>query len=185
MKKALVIAAFLLAAIGAKAQVFDFSSNRDHYEADLYIGVSGFGTPRADWGLGGGLSFWGAYVGWVKAGPRHRYAHTDTGEKWNDKVATTVNLGYQIPILNWLRLTPVLGYCQTNEGITDGSKVETEYDDDSWTLYHPYKVTRGSREHYFNYGLGLSVQPIKWVSLKFFATRYAMYGGISITLEAF
>ena len=61
--------------------------------------------------------------------------------------------------------------------LEDGS----EYPD--W--YHPYDVTKGSRSHYFNYGGGVSVQPVKWFSISFAYTRMAIYGSIVLNLTAF
>ena len=75
------------------------------------------------------------------------------------------------------------GYTQTNYGTTDGRSVEYDTDDISW--YHRYRVTPGSRTHYFNFGGGLSIQPCKWFSINAVATRYAIYGGISLNLAAF
>ena len=37
----------------------------------------------------------------------------------------------------------------------------------------------------FNYGGGLSVQPLKWFSVNLVYTRYAIYGGISVNFLAF
>ncbi len=81
---------------------------------------------------------------------------------------------------------PLVGYMQTNEGITDASKLNAEADDDSTvTLYHPYKVTPGSRIHYFDFGGGISVQPLKWFSINLIYTRYSIQGGIGISIQSF
>ena len=80
---------------------------------------------------------------------------------------------------------PLLGYAQTNDGITDASETIFDYDEDSGvSTYHPYKVTPGSRQHYFNYGGGLSIQPCKWFSINLVGTRHAIYGGIGIDIIA-
>ena len=52
----------------------------------------------------------------------------------------------------------------------------------SW--YHTYTVTPGSRVHYFNYGGGVSIQPLKWFSINFAYTRHAIYGGLAIDIDA-
>lgn len=188
MKKVFILIALISVAVSASAQkMFDFDSNTMRLEAGLNIGQAGSFTPYARWALGANILAFGVYVDYLKAEPQHKYA--DAGEisdaKWDDTVAFCINAGYQIPIVDWLRVMPLVGYAQTNEGVTDGSKLKVESDEDSFNLYHPYKVTPGTRTHYFNYGGGLSVQPCKWFSINLVATRYALYGGITLNVMAF
>ena len=42
----------------------------------------------------------------------------------------------------------------------------------------------GTRDHRFNFGGGISIQPLKWFSINFSYTRYAIYGGIGLNLIA-
>ena len=81
---------------------------------------------------------------------------------------------------------PLLGYAQTNEGVTDASSINISgnSEDETISIYHTYTVTPGSRVHYFNYGGGVSIQPLKWFSINFAYTRYAVYGGIAIDIDA-
>jgi hypothetical protein len=81
---------------------------------------------------------------------------------------------------------PLLGYAQTNEGITDASSINISgnSEDETLSIYHTYTVTPGSRDHYFNYGGGVSIQPLKWFSINFAYTRYAVYGGFAIDIDA-
>lgn len=188
MKKVFILIALISVAVSASAQkMFDFESNTMRLEAGLNIGQAGSFTPYARWALGANLLAFGVYVDYLKAEPQHKYA--DAGEisdaKWDDTVAFCINAGYQIPILKWLRIMPLVGYAQTNEGITDGSKLRVDADEDSIDFYHPYKVTEGTRTHYFNYGGGVSVQPCKWFSINLCATRTALYGGVGINFMAF
>ena len=179
----LVVALFFLAS-GAKAQWFDFSSNIGRMDAGINFGQAGSFTDYARLGLGANVCIYGFFVDWLKAEPQHKFTGDVSDTKWHDTVAFCINAGYQVPVLSWLRLLPMAGYAQTNEGITDGSSLRVDSDEDGFTLYHPYKADPDSRMHYFNFGCGLSIQPCKWFSINAVASRYAIYGGISLNLVA-
>lgn len=184
MKKIIILSALLTSSLFANAQVFDFSSNNGRIEAGFCAGLAGYGTKYQGLGSGACASIFGGYLDYIQYGPQHRYSSVITDEDWDDSVALSINLGYQIPVLPWLRVMPLVGYTQTNEGKTKGN--EMDYDsDETFSWYHPYKVTKGSRIHRFNYGGGISIQPVKWFSLSFMYTHDAIYGGISINLTAF
>ena len=162
--------------------LFDLSLNGSRMEAGVTAGQVGSFTDRARVGLGAYALYDGVYLDFVKASPQHKYNSHVTDEKWNDTCAFSIDAGYQIPVVKWLRLMPLVGYAQTNEGITDGSTINISADEDGTTWYHDYTVTSGSRRHYFNYGAGLSIQPCKWFSVNLIASRYALYGGIGLDL---
>lgn len=187
MKKLIVLIALISATVSVSAQqMFDFDSNNGRFEAGFNFGQAGSFTPYARLALGANVTIYGVYVDFLKAEAQHKYYNADeiSDVQWNDTVAYCINVGYQIPILNWLRVMPLVGYAQTNEGITDGSKLRVESEENSFHLYHPYKVTDGTRTHYFNYGGGVSIQPLKWFSINLVATRTALYGGIGINVMA-
>lgn len=189
MKKIVLFAALIAISIAAGAQdFFDFSSNSHRYELGPSVGMAAWNTEyKARWGLGLNATVWGAYIDFINIDPQHKYDQKFSDTQWNDDSAFCINAGYQIPILPWLRLMPIVGYAQTNEGITDASTINVSSDGDGGgaTLYHTYKVTPGTRHHMFNYGGGLSVQPLKWFSVNLVYTRYAIYGGISLNFLAF
>lgn len=197
MKRLITIIAFVALCVGARAQagggvefskeweLFSFSLNANRLEAGLTIGQTGSFTDYARFGIGASVLYNGFYLDFCNADPQHKYTRSISDTKWNDNASFCINAGYQVPILSWLRIMPLLGYAQTNDGITDGTTMLVDYDPDySGSLYHPYKVTPGSRSHYFNYGGGISVQPCKWFSINAIATRRAIYGGISLNLMA-
>ena len=188
MKRLIVLIALISTTVSASAQqMFDFESNTGRLETGLNFGQAGSFTPYARLALGANVTFYGAHIDFLKAEPQHKYTNVDeiSDQKWEDSVAYCINVGYQIPILKWLRIMPLVGYAQTNEGITDGSKLRMDADEDSVDFYHPYKVTKGTRTHYFNYGGGVSVQPCKWFSINLCATRTALYGGVGINFMSF
>ncbi|MBO4469580.1 MAG: hypothetical protein J5740_04250 [Bacteroidales bacterium] len=192
MKRLITIITLFSLALGANAQamyaevgkewkLFDFQLNAQRLEFGVNAGQAGSFSPYADFAMGANLLVNGIYVDFLASDPDHKYsASSDT--KWNDHVAFCINAGYQIPILKWLRIMPVIGYAQTNDGITDASVTIWDVDEYSSNTYHPYKVTKGSRSHYFNYGGGLSIQPCKWFSVNLIATNHALYGGVGVDL---
>ena len=189
MKRLFFIITFIGISLSANAQVgetklFDFSANAGRYEAGFNIGQVASFSEYARFTFGANVMFAGVYLDFLSADPQHKYSPT-SDTQWNDNKAFCINAGYQIPILSWLRVMPLVGYAQTNDGITDASETYWEYDEYSAnTTFHPYKVTPGSRQHYFNYGGGLSIQPCKWFSINLIGTRHALYGGIGINLLA-
>ena len=42
-------------------------------------------------------------------------------DRWKEKEALSYHFGYQIPILEYVRFIPVVGYSRVKTGITDGS----------------------------------------------------------------
>ena len=162
--------------------LFDFTLNALRLEGGVTVGQVGSFTDYARFGMGAYALYNGFYLDFIKAEPQHKYNSHVTNEMWNDNCAFSINAGYQIPIVSWLRIMPVVGYAQTNDGITDGTSVNWSVGDETATWYHDYTVTPGSRRHYFNYGGGLSIQPCKWFSINLIGTRYALYGGVGLDL---
>ena len=192
MKKLIIIAVLLSLAAALKAQsiigagieyekqLFEFSLNTKRFEVGINVGQAGSFSDYARFGMGANILIGGVYLDFIEAEPQHRYTSRVTDTKWNDNASFCINAGYQIPILKWLRIMPLVGYGQTNDGITDGSSIEISSSDEGLSWYHRYKVTPGSRTHYFNYGGGLSIQPSRWFSVNLVATRCGIYAGIAL-----
>ena len=195
--KLLLLAAMLLSGATLHAQsaagamiekdyhLFDFTLNASRMEAGITVGQVASFSDRARFGVGAYAMFNGFYLDFIKAEPQHKYYSHVTNEKWNDDSAFGINAGYQIPVVSWLRIMPLVGYFQTNDGITDGTSIHMSIGDETTTWYHDYDVTPGSRAHYFNYGGGLSIQPCKWFSINLIATTHALYGGIGLDIISF
>ena len=177
-----ILAVMLLSGATLHAQVFDFSLNESRFEFGINAGQVASFSDRARFGLGANVMYNGFYLDFMKADPQHKYYTHVTNEKWNDDSAFGINFGYQVPIVSWLRIMPLVGYFQTNDGITDGTSIHMSVGDATTTWYHDYDVTPGSRVHYFNYGGGLSIQPFEWFSINLIATRHALYGGIGLNV---
>ena len=186
MKKIIVSLVIILSGISLSAQSwFDFRENSRRLEAGLNIGQAGSFTDYARFGMGANILVGGFYLDFIHADPQHKYDNTISDTKWNDTEVFCVNAGYQIPILNWFRIMPLIGYAQTNDGVTDGSTLSMSADDESPSWYHNYSVTPGSRTHYLSYGGGISIQPCEWFSINAVVTNRAIYGGIALNIFAF
>ncbi len=170
--------------LSKEIELFNFSLNSKSLEIGLNLGQVGSFTGRERFGIGASISYAGVYVDFLHADPQHRYFSYDVDTFWNDNEAFCINAGYWIPVFEWLRIVPLAGYAQTSEGVTDGST--SHYSgDESGSWVHDYTVTPGSREHYFNFGGGISIRPVKYFSINVMATRRAIYGGIVLNFLAF
>ena len=188
MKRYFISLVLLFVAVCAHAQLFDFSSNNNRYEIGMNLGQMAFDTQYTRFGMGMNTLAWGVYLDFNMTAAQHKFDRKVSDTLWDDDEFFNINLGYQIPILSWIRVMPLLGYAQTNEGITDASTINIDIshgeEPRSVSIYHTYTVTPGSRVHYFNYGGGVSIQPLKWFSINFAYTRYAVYGGFAIDIDA-
>lgn len=183
MKRYVILVALVAAAMSASAQWFDFASNKERYTFGFNFGEVGRGCNYSDLGFGASLGVYGVYIDFVNASPEHKYDNHVTPDRYRDTAVTAINFGYQIPVLPWLRVMPLIGHCYTRAGITDASTVNIEVNGEySATMYHDFDVI--SRRHYFNYGCGLVIDPIQWANIYAVYTRHAIYGGISINLKA-
>ena len=183
-KKSFVLIALLaLLTFSAKAQWFDFTNNvrasiglnfgSVGYQFDSHGVHPGF----ADFGMGACLSVGGVYLDFIYQSPEHRHAKVTPGQgNWNDHTALTINAGYQIPVLHWLFVTPVVGYSNETTGITKAYDVTAEQS----RIVHKYE--RENIYHHFNYGVGLMLRPFRWVEIGAIATSHAIYGNISLSL---
>lgn len=194
MKKSIIIAALMAITMSASAQWFDFKNNVHRYEIGFNLGMAGNNTEFHDFGFGASLSAWGVHLDFISAGPMYKYDNRVASMNdpasvrfLPDSTTTTINLGYQIPVLPWLRIMPLVGLNITTDGYTDmathNAEVSNNGDNVSVELTHDYN----SENTYFNfnYGGGLVISPIKYFSLYGIYTVNAIYGGISINLSSF
>lgn len=192
MKKTILFAALAAVAMSASAQWFDFKNNVHRYEIGLNLGVAGMNSEFRDFGIGASVSAWGVYLDFITAGPM--YKHDSRVASMNDPVdqrlipdstTTAINIGYQIPVLPWLRVMPLVGVNVNTSGYTDMSRIETETSssDDYTTvnIVHPYDSERTWTS--FNFGGGLVVSPFMWLSVYGVYTTNAIYGGITVNLS--
>ena len=178
MKTKIILFAVLLAIVGnsANAQLFDLASNKDRLTVGFQLGSAGVNTDYGGFAWGVSASLVGVYLDFLIAGPQHQNDKHVNNILWQDDEAFTINVGYQIPVLPWLRVAPIIGYCQTNYGLTDMSTVNIHIDPNA---------RRGSIYHsYYHYGAGLFLQPFRYIELYGVYTARSIYGGISLNLTA-
>jgi hypothetical protein len=185
MKKFFLIVTLLTFALSSNAQWFDFSNNYDRYGVGFHLGMAGLNSEYHDLGTGVSINVMGFYLDFLQGGPAHKHDIHVTNTLYNDSVAFHINAGYQIPVLKWLRIMPMVGYCQTNAGLTDATTVNVDVNENTTSIFHDYDVTSGTRKHHFNFGAGLFIKPIRWIEIYAIGSRYAIYGGISINLDSF
>lgn len=185
MKKAFLLTALMAVIFGtAKAQFLDFSQNKQDVTIGFNLGAVGYHfdgqIDKTYAGFGAGLSFslLGVYFDFIYQSPEHRWGNKITPDMYNDHAALTINAGYKIPVLPWLNFTPLIGYSNETNGWTDCSTINVNYE--SHSVYHDYNVE--NRYNHFNYGLGLSVKPIKWLEIGGVCTAHAVYGNVSVNL---
>lgn len=186
-KKSIILIALLAIFVGsAQAQWFDFSNNR-RASVGLNLGVVGYNlTPQgidpniADFGWGINFSLLGIYLDFIYQNPQHRWDRTITQIEYPDQTALAINLGYQIPVLPWLFVTPVVGYSNDTWGRTLGNSIGV--DSDIYRIYHDY-VRDGINNH-FNYGVGLMVRPVEFLEIGVMGTSHALYGTVSFSGNA-
>lgn len=186
MKKTLFLAALLAVTVGANAQWLDFSNNANRYEVGLNLGMAGLNTEFHDFGFGASLSVWGVYIDFIEAGPMHKYDN-HVADMYSsqalvpDSTAWTLSVGYQIPILPWLRVMPLIGHCHNTSGYTDYSTVNIETSGSEYSstsqMYHDYIKQKGHGS--LNFGGGLVISPIKWMSIYGVYTNHSIYGGVT------
>ena len=192
MYKKIILFTALFATLGlsSNAQFLDLSNNSEHASVAFTIGKAGFGTEYGGLGIGGSLSICGFYVDCLINSPEHLYdKHMYSADSPNryipDSRAFTVNFGYQIPVLSWLRIAPIIGYSQTSYGVVDRSSMNIEVDSESSTgrVRHDYISSEDFDE--FNFGGAIFIQPIPFIEIGFVGTRRAIYGSIGFSLDSF
>ena len=131
-KKSFILVALLALTFSAKAQWFDFTNNvRASIGLNLgcvgyQLGPGGLNPGFADFGMGACLSVGGVYLDFIYQGPEHRYSNQVAVDDWWDHTALTINAGYQIPVLPWLFVTPLVGYSNQTEGWTRANNIHAE-----------------------------------------------------------
>lgn len=187
-KKSIILFTLLALTVGSvKAQWFDFSRNMEDATLGFNLGVVGYHfngqIDKTYTGLGAGasVSLLGVYIDFIYQSPEHKWDRTVTMEEYADQTALTINVGYKIPVLPWLNLTPMIGYSNETYGRTLGNSIGV--DTENHSIYHDY-VRDGVFNH-FNYGAGLSVKPINWLEIGGVCTSHAVYGNISVNLMKF
>ena len=183
-KKSIILFALLALTVGsAKAQFMDLTQNLRDFNVGLNLGVVGYhfngqiDKTYAGFGYGVSFSLLGVYIDFMYQSPEHRYGNKISPDMYYDHTALTINTGYKIPVFSWLSLTPLIGYSNETTGWTDCSTINI---DETYSIYHDYDME--NIYSHFNYGIGLSLKPIRWLEIGGVCTAHAVYGNISVNL---
>ena len=179
MKKIVFLAAMMAVWMGLSAQWLDFPSNNGRCDLGFHAGIVGQNCNYSGLGFGASFNVYGVNIDFVYSLPEHQFDNSSAAGQYNDTSVLSINLGYQIPILPWLRIMPVIGHCHTKAGVTDVVAKNEDESKLSATMYHDFDVK--SSKHYLNYGGGVVVQPFDWLNLYAVYTIHSIYGGISFS----
>lgn len=172
MKKTILLIALLLGTLQAHAQLFPIADvNNNHYEIGFQGGVIGLGKELTLAGFGINATIWGAYIDFLLNGAQHA-SSKEVGE-WRDNQGIAIHVGYQIPITRYVRIIPLVGYGEINEGITNGYK----YSVDKNGIHNSYKADW--RHGGFDAGGSVCVN-IGFVSFYVTGTIWSVSGGVGI-----
>lgn len=173
MKKILLLMMVIIPVVGVSANnLFPFKEINKKWNIGIIGGYVGYGRDMSNGAVGLSLTIKGFYADFMGWPSSHE---NDMGvDKWPDKKCNTVHLGYQIPIVKRLRITPVIGYAKVSYGTTDGSDYEFS---NSGTVHNKYYEKENISG--FDFG-GIATINIKKVNINLAVTRFALFGGISL-----
>lgn len=178
MKKTVLSLAILFSCLTASAQWFPFADvNFGHAGIAFQGGALGLGKEVTRAAFGANLLVYGVYIDALYAGPQHK--HDPKLDTWDDNNAISVHLGYQIPIIEYVRIIPIVGYAQVSKGITDGTDYNVEYSTSSRSWLVNNKYTKTWKEGYFDAG-GSIVVNIGPANIFLTGTMCSVYGGIGV-----
>ena len=179
MKKALLTLAILFTCISANAQWFPFKDvNIGHFGMGIHGGVLGLGKEVTRAAFGANALVYGVYLDVLFNEPEH--LHVPKPEVWKDDTqAFSIHIGYQIPILEYLRIIPIVGYAEVSKGDTDGTAFTVGYSNNTnrWGVrnFFTKKWSDGS----FNAG-GSVVANLGPVNVFVTGTMCSVYGGLGL-----
>ena len=178
MKKTILVLAILLGSISANAQWLPVGEvNFKHYGVGFQAGALGLGKEVTRFAIGANVLAYGVYMDFLYSAPQH--AHDPKVTLWDDNSGYAIHVGYQIPILTFLRVIPIIGYAEVNKGITDGTKYSYDYSvtDKRWVINNEY--TKTWDDGGFDAG-GSVVLNIGKVNVFVTGTMSSVYGGVGV-----
>ena len=170
MKKMLCLLIFILSSSVLHSKKW-FETNYNISLGIMYGNVGACGEPsETAWGIN--LQIFGLYFDCLVK-PRN-HGNDVAIDKWKETEAITYHFGYQIPIVQYIRVIPVIGYSSVKTGITDGHNWKDTSNGISNAFYSD-KENKG-----FDYG-GVVVLNYKCLCLYgAYTNRNHLYGGLGI-----
>lgn len=173
MKKYILVFIFVMANVTSFGQTFfernknismgiQFGAVDQHNNTDM-----GFQTLMIN------VSCYGVYLdigGW----PRTHSSDVRV-DKWDDESCFAFHVGYQLPFLSWLKITPLIGYYNHKSGYTDGS---------NWTINRygiNNKFVVQDKLNGFDYGGNIQIDIKRFCILGTF-TKNMWYAGVGFNV---
>lgn len=179
MKKIFLAMVILLGSVTANAQnwfpVADV--NAHHFGFGIQGGSLGMGKEVTRAAFGANFLAYGIYLDCLYASPQHR--SDPKMAVWDDNSGFSIHLGYQVPILEWLRIIPIIGYAEVSKGTTDGTDYNYEYSTSSHRWIINNKYTKTWKDGGFDAGGSLVVN-VGPVNIFVTGTMCSVYGGIGV-----
>ena len=119
------------------------------------------------------VSYYGVYLD-IGGCPRSHRSDVRV-DKWKDSSYFTFHVGYQLPVLNWLRVTPLVGYYCHKSGYTDGY----DYTVDKYGIHNRFDVT--DQKSGFDFGGNLQFD-INRFSIFCTFTKKLWYAGLGFNV---
>lgn len=173
MKRLFLTFAFIIASITSFGQAF-FERNKNVSFGVHFGAVDNLnGTHMGFQTLMVSMSIYGVYAdigGWPSS-----YESDVRIDTWDDEKCSSFHVGYQFPVLTWLKITPLIGYYNHQIGTTDGS----EWKVTNYGIHNQFT----SDEELLGFDYGGSVQiDIKRFSIFATFTKNMWYGGIGFNI---
>lgn len=100
---------------------------------------------------------------------------------WEADKAELFHIGYQLPVTNWLKITPLIGYANDETGYTNGYN----YKIDQYGIHNQFISETGISDFDFGGQAKFEIPINKKTSIDIMGTytKYSWYGGIGVTID--
>lgn len=177
MKKIYLLFATFMVCMSASAQLLQGEGLNENKGGSIGIIGGALGINGLSYaGVGMNGTIYGAYIDFMFL-PRANANSTDVNKHSNEKQSISVHLGYQVPLLKWLNIIPIVGYTQVQKGTTDGSNWTYTYGSGINNSFYVDETNKG-----FEFGGILAVKIGKIVRIYGAGTTRCIYGGIGFKL---
>ena len=188
MKKTILALAILLSSLAAHAQVFPFREvNFGRYSIGFQGGVMGVGKEFTLGAFGFNVMLHGLYLDFSYNAPEHITARAFN--TWNDNEGFAFHIGYQIPITEFIRVIPLVGYGEINTGVTNGYEYTFNNNYNYSYSYNNNDKAQGSNKYHKEWQHGgfdagasivLNLGPINFLVT---GTIWGFYAGVAFEID--
>ena len=169
---------------GAAQDLFDYNKT---FEVNIGYNSCGGFRPLIDRrihnisGMSASLSLWGFYLGFI-SNTQGIDGFRDMGlDTYPGYVASTLHIGYSIPLCSWAKITPIIGWSKWANGYYDGS----DWGVDSNGIYNKFHSL--NQYAFLDYGLVMNFTIKKYLNLfvNISANNIGVGGGFCLPLGDF